>query len=137
MQMKKDKDKIKIEQRMQNMKKFYIILLMMFSIFIKSQISYSYKSFAIINNSDIGEIFPTTSTVIFNYEKKIITIIKADKSKENYKIISKKENGFTSSGNKYFAVLTRDNNYEYFFTFFENKLMLINKITRNGIVFYK
>ncbi len=119
------------------MKKFYIILLMMFSIFIKSQISYSYKSFAIINNSDIGEIFPNTSTVIFNYEKKIITIIKADKSKENYNIISKKENGFTSSGNKYFAVLTRDNNYEYFFTFFENRLMLINKITRNGIIFYK
>jgi len=119
------------------MRKELLLIFVSLSIFIKSQMSYNYKAFAMINNSDIGEIFPTTSTVIFNYEKKIITIIKADKSKENYKIISKKENGFTSSGNKYFAVLTRDNNYEYFFTFFENKLMLINKITRNGIVFYK
>ena len=119
------------------MRKELLLIFVSLSIFIKSQMSYNYKAFAMINNSDIGEIFPTTSTVIFNFEKKIITIIKADKSKENYKIISKKENGFTSSGNKYFAVLTRDNNYEYFFTFFENKLMLINKITRNGIVFYK
>ena len=119
------------------MKKFYVIIVVMFSIFIKSQMSYNYKAFAILNNSDIGEILPTTSTVTFNYEKKIITIVKADKSKENYKIISKKEIGYTSSGNKYFAVLTRDNNYEYYFTFFESKLMLINKITRNGIVFYK
>lgn len=119
------------------MRKELLLIFVSLSIFIKSQMSYNYKAFAMINNSDIGEIFPTTSTVIFNYEKKIITIIKADKSKENYKIISKKENGFTSSGNKYFAVLTRDNNYEYFFTFFENKLMLINKITRNGIIFYK
>lgn len=119
------------------MRKELLLIFVSLSIFIKSQMSYNYKAFAMINNSDIGEIFPTTSTVIFNYEKKIITIIKADKSKENYKIISKKENGFTSSGDKYFAVLTRDNNYEYFFTFFENKLMLINKITRNGIVFYK
>lgn len=70
----------------------------MFSIFIKSQISYNYKAFAMINNSDIGEIFPTTSTVIFNYEKKIITIIKADKSKENYKIISKKKTDLLVQG---------------------------------------
>lgn len=119
------------------MRKELLLMFVSLSIFIKSQISYNYKAFAILNNSDIGEILPTTSTVTFNYEKKIITIVKADKSKENYKIISKKENGFTSSGNKYFAVLTRDNNYEYFFTFFENKLMLINKITRNGIIFYK
>lgn len=96
-----------------------------------------YSLFSILKNGNIGKILNTVSTVRFNNQTKLITIKKIDGGVEKYSIISPPENSQTSSGNSYMAVLTQSGKYQFYFMFFDQKLMVINKTTKNGLVLYK
>jgi hypothetical protein len=98
---------------------------------------YNYTSFSILKGGDFGDVMPTSSTVIINNTQKKIVITKADKSTETYFIKSGRENRVSSSGNSYFAYIATDNNYDYYFIFFQNKFIMTNTITKNGVVLYR
>ncbi|OPC02115.1 hypothetical protein BAS10_18180 [Elizabethkingia meningoseptica] len=103
----------------------------------KQVFTQKYSSFSLLKGGDIGEVLNTIATVTFNNQTKLITIKKSDGGVEKYKIISPQENSQTSSGNSYMAVLTQNGKYQFYFMFFDQKLMVINKTTKNGLVLYK
>ncbi|OPB93810.1 hypothetical protein BAS10_12910 [Elizabethkingia meningoseptica] len=103
----------------------------------KQVFTQKYSSFSLLKGGDIEEVLNTIATVAFNNQTKLITIKKSDGGVEKYKIISPQENSQTSSGNSYMAVLTQNGKYQFYFMFFDQKLMVINKTTKNGLVLYK
>lgn len=103
----------------------------------KQVFTQKYSSFSLLKSGEIGEALNTVATVVFNNQTKLITIKKSDGGVERYAIISPQENAQTSSGNSYMAVLTQSGKYQFYFMFFDQKLMVINKTTKNGLVLYK
>ncbi|HFK5529483.1 TPA: hypothetical protein ACGZ99_003566 [Elizabethkingia anophelis] len=103
----------------------------------KQMFTQKYSSFSLLKSGEIGEVLNTVGTVVFNNQTKLITIKKSDGGVERYTIISPQENSQTSSGNSYMAVLTQSGKYQFYFMFFDQKLMVINKTTKNGLVLYK
>lgn len=103
----------------------------------KQVFTQKYSSFSLLRSGEIGEVLNTVATVVFNNQTKLITIKKSDGGVERYTIISPQENAQTSSGNSYMAVLTQSGKYQFYFMFFNQKLMVINKTTKNGLVLYK
>ncbi|MCL1671470.1 hypothetical protein [Elizabethkingia ursingii] len=99
--------------------------------------SQKYSLFSILKGGNIGKILNTSITVIFNNQTKLITIKKSDGGVDKYSIISSPENSQTSSGNSYMSVLTQSGKYQFYFMLFDQKLMVINKTTKNGFVLYK
>ncbi|WP_308006225.1 hypothetical protein [uncultured Chryseobacterium sp.] len=85
----------------------------------------------------MSEIKPTKATVIYNYTSKKITINKLEDEKETYTIISKTQNSKNKAGENYLETIATDGNYNFLFRFSENRVMIINIITRNGLVLYK
>ncbi len=112
-------------------------LLCFFSVFSQNKFVRNYTLFSIIKNNKISEIKPTQVTVEYDYPLKKITINKFDGQKEIYKITSKFQKSNTSSGEKFYETIATDGNYDFLFRFLENKLMIINMVTRNGLVLYK
>lgn len=123
------------------MKKILIVVFLVLLNLIYAQqkqvFTQKYSSFSLLKSGDIGEVLNTIATVAFNNQTKLITIKKSDGGVEKYKIISPQENSQTSSGNSYMAVLTQNGKYQFYFMFFDQKLMVINKTTKNGLVLYK
>lgn len=103
----------------------------------QKQLIYTYVSFAIITNDNVGNYLNTKAIVTIDYQSKFITVQKRKNEIERYKIVSDVENGQTSSGNKYVAMLATSNSNQFYFTFFNEKLLIINKETKNGLALYK
>lgn len=121
------------------MKYLMIILSLSVCSFLTAQqkFTYKYTTFCILKNNDLGEILKTDVTVDFDFLRKIIKINKPNNEGELYWISSKQELGKTSSGNNYMTVVANNGTYDFYLMFFEKKLMVINKLTKNGIVFHK
>ena len=121
------------------MKKFLtaVVIVVSTMTFAQQKFTKTYSALAIIDGRDVGEILNTKATVTFNSETKNVTVKQADNSLDEYSIISKQEYSQTSSGSNYMAVLTKSGKYQFYFTFFDKKLMIINKTTKKGLVLYK
>lgn len=85
----------------------------------------------------MSEIKPTKASVVYDFTSKKITINKLDGQKEVYKITSKSQKSNASNGEKFHETVATDGNYDFLFRFLENRLMIINMVTRNGLVLYK
>ncbi|SIT09899.1 hypothetical protein SAMN05421785_106257 [Chryseobacterium gambrini] len=114
-----------------------LFLLCFFSVFSQNKFVRNYTLFSIVKNNDMSEIKPTKATVIYDYTSKKITINKLEDEKETYTIISKTQNSKNKAGENYLETIATDGNYNFLFRFSENRVMIINIITRNGLVLYK
>ena len=121
------------------MKKYLVFLLILSVSFLSAQSKFTryYSLFSIIKNPDNGEMIPTKANVVFDYTVKKIVINKADGGKDLYKINSKIHNSMTADNEKYFELTASDGNYNFLFRFLNNRVLIINTTTRNGLVLYK
>lgn len=119
-------------------KTFTVFLILLFFIcFSQNKFTNNYTLFSIIKNNELSEIKPTKASVVYNFKSKKITINKLEGQKEVYKITSKAQNSQASNGEKFFETIATDGNYNFLFRFLDKRVMIINMITRNGLVLYK
>ena len=119
-------------------KSFTLFFILIFSIyFSQNKFTKNYTLFSILKSNDLSEIKPTKASIVYDFIAKKITVNKLDGQKEIYKIISKAQNSQASNGEKFLETIATDGNYDFLFRFLENRVMIINTVTRNGLILYR